>query len=47
MDRVSPREFDPMGTSISRYNNPKRDAELISDRPAPRSNKIGSGSGHD
>ena len=47
MDRVSPREFDPMGTSISRYNNPKRDAELIYDRPAPRSTKRGSGSGHD
>lgn len=47
MDRVSPREFDPMGTSIARYNNPKRDADLISDNPAPRTTKHGSGSGRD
>lgn len=47
MDRVSPRCFDPLGTGISRYSNPKRDAELISSRPAPRSSKRGSGSGHD
>ena len=47
MDRVSPRSFDPLGTSISRYTNAKRDAELIYDTPAPRSTKRGSGSGHD
>jgi hypothetical protein len=47
MDRVSPRSFDPMGTSIARYTNPKRDADLISQNPAPRSNRRGSGEGHD
>lgn len=47
MDRVSPREFDPIGTSIARYTNPKRDADLISQTPAPRSNRRGSGEGHD
>lgn len=47
MDRVSPRSFDPMGTSIDRYRNPLRDADLISSNPAPRDNKRGSGSGHD
>lgn len=46
MDRVSPREFDPMGTSIERYRNPLRDADLISSNPAPRGSKQGSGSGH-
>ena len=45
MDRVSPREFDPMGTSIERYRNPRRDAELISSNPAPRSQTVGSGAG--
>lgn len=45
MDRVSPREFDPMGTSIERYRNPLRDASLISSNPAPRSTTVGSGAG--
>jgi hypothetical protein len=36
-----------MGTSIARYNNPKRDADLIADHPAPRSTSRGSGAGHD
>jgi hypothetical protein len=47
MDRVSPRSFDPIGTSIRRYSNEKRDNDLVSDNPAPRSNKRGSGSGRD
>lgn len=29
MDRVSPREFDPIGTSLSRYN-PTQKSDLIS-----------------
>lgn len=47
MDRVSPREFDPIGTSIARYANPKRDADLIAANPAPRGRRRGSGEGHD
>lgn len=38
-DRVSPREFDPMGTSIERYTNAKRNASLIASDPAPRSDR--------
>lgn len=38
-DRVSPREFDPMGTSIERYTNAKRDADLISAHPARRTER--------
>jgi hypothetical protein len=45
MDRVSPKEFDPMGTSIKRYRSDLRDSPLIT--PAPRSTKRGSGMGHD
>lgn len=47
MDRVSPRSFDPIGTSIKRYGNELRDADLISSNPAPRTTKSGSGSGLD
>ena len=48
MDRVSPREFDPMGTSIERYRNSKRDSGHIEANPAPRNTgSRGSGRGHD
>jgi hypothetical protein len=47
MDRISPRSFDPMGTSIQRYRNEKRDNKLVRERPASRGAGRGSGAGHD
>jgi hypothetical protein len=47
MDRVSPREFDPIGTAMDRYRNSKWTSPEIAASPAPRSNKRGSGAGHD
>lgn len=46
MDHIV-REFDPMGTALRRYSNDAWESPMISRRPAPRSNKIGSGAGHD
>lgn len=46
MDHIV-REFDPMGTALRRYANDAWESPLISRNPAPRSTKIGSGSGHD
>jgi hypothetical protein len=48
MDRVEPREMDPMGTSKKRNPSPSFDrSPLISTEPAPRTTKRGSGAGHD
>ena len=47
MDRVTPREFDPIGTSLARYPNPKWDSPQIAASPAPRGTRRGSGQGHD
>jgi hypothetical protein len=35
MDRVSPREFDPMGTSSSRRDQPRYPSDLVAARRRP------------
>lgn len=45
MDKAVHREFDPMGTSIDRYRNNRRDSGLVSSAPAPRTMRPGSGRG--
>jgi hypothetical protein len=39
-----PREFDPIGSSLRRYQS-NREFALIADKPAPRTDRQGSGSG--